>query len=162
MKHLLKFTDGPALTRLVSLSMTAPLRKPVIAQQAARIAKERRISEDAAYHVLFHEESESFTAPGADIPVGLWFVKDDGVYLMTNAFLEPAQSPGAVYAQGYVAGTPGVWDRSRDAAGGDDFCEFIEVNEDWPHPIGMVLVTMDGPEMTIEIRGVPEPQRRSA
>lgn len=67
---------------------------------------------------------------------GLFFVKDDGVYVMSNG--EPPL-PGAesrnkvVYAQGYEAlpQTASVdermeqYDKVRDAAGGDDFAEFI-------------------------------------
>lgn len=67
---------------------------------------------------------------------GLMLVKDDGVYLMSNG--EPSL-PGTettnkvVYAQGYEAlpATASMeermarYDKVRDAAGGDDFAEFI-------------------------------------
>jgi Protein of unknown function (DUF3085) len=67
---------------------------------------------------------------------GLFFVKDEGVYLMSNG--EPPL-PGAesrnkvVYARGYeaLAQTASLddrmerYDKVRDAAGGDDFAEFL-------------------------------------
>ena len=54
----------------------------------------------------------------------LWFVKDNGIYIMSNG--EAPDRPDVVYAQGYNPNTDGeVWDKCRDAVGGDDFCELI-------------------------------------
>lgn len=63
----------------------------------------------------------------------LILVKDDGIYLMSNG--EPCL-PGqdsvnhAVYAKGYNPKTDGdVWDKCRDAVGGDDFAEYMPVDQ---------------------------------
>jgi len=63
---------------------------------------------------------------------GLLLAKDEGIYLMSNA---NERLPGAgnyhyvVYADGYDPRTGDVWDKCRDAVGGDDFAELL--------PIGM-------------------------
>jgi hypothetical protein len=59
-----------------------------------------------------------------EIPVGFWLVKDDGVYLLSNG---DRTEHDPVYAEGL--GPDADYDLVRDAAGGDDFCEFVPV--DW-------------------------------
>lgn len=94
----------------------------------------------AVLELLSHaKEAPKTTSPYGlteDPGPGLFFVKDDGVYVMSNG--EPPL-PGAesrskvVYARGYEAlpQTASVdermeqHDKVRDAAGGDDFAEFI-------------------------------------
>ena len=55
-------------------------------------------------------------------PAGLWLVKDEGIYLMSNSF---PKRGGPLYARGY--GKNADWDAVRAAAGGDDFVEFIDI-----------------------------------
>lgn len=56
----------------------------------------------------------------ARTPPALWFVKDDGIYLMSPGRDETTRPPVA-YAQGYEPDAEDVWERSREAVGGDDF-----------------------------------------
>lgn len=73
----------------------------------------------------------------------LLFVKDDGIYLMSNGI---PQIPVAddhshvVYAKGYDPHKNGdVWDKCRDAVGGDDFVEYLELQPNLtPIPEGAV------------------------
>ena len=48
-----------------------------------------------------------------DKPAGLWLVKDEGVYLMSNSYPNRA---GPIYADGYGP---------AERVGGDDFVEFL-------------------------------------
>lgn len=60
---------------------------------------------------------------------GLFLVKDQGVYVLSNAKLGKDQTPSntgmIAYANGYGANAD--WDKVRDAAGGDDFAENVEI-----------------------------------
>lgn len=73
-----------------------------------------------------------------DVPVGLILVKDDGIYLISNAVR--AETPSAsgliAYAKGYEAPSKLAddergeqYEKIRDAAGGDDFAEAITISE---------------------------------
>lgn len=62
---------------------------------------------------------------------GLFFVKDSGIYLMSNA---KEKLPGdktmnkVVYAKGFDPDKDeDVWERSVDAVGGDDFAEHFPI-----------------------------------
>ncbi len=95
---------------------------------------------DAVLELLAHAKAApQHTSPYGLTPnpgPGLMLVKDDGIYLMSNG--EPGL-PGTdtvnkvVYARGYEAlpATVGMeermarYDKVRDAAGGDDFAEFL-------------------------------------
>lgn len=63
---------------------------------------------------------------------GFVFVKDDGIYLM-NAYaggVPPNELGTVVYANSFDPNKDEqVWERSRQAVGGDDFGEFIEVSQ---------------------------------
>lgn len=81
----------------------------------------------------------SMVDEGAKPGPALWWVKDSGTYLMSNA--DPMLEGGVLYARAYCATgllleppqmTDGqdwedVWDTSRDICGGDDFCEPIAI-----------------------------------
>lgn len=57
---------------------------------------------------------------------GLLFVKDEGVYLMSNGTDTSARET-VTYAEGYNPKTDeDVWEKSRDAVGGDDFAERLD------------------------------------
>jgi hypothetical protein len=59
----------------------------------------------------------------------LWFVKDQGIYLMSSRTYEQGETPASTgevyYAQGY--GKDADWDKIREAVGGDDFCQTISL-----------------------------------
>ena len=63
---------------------------------------------------------------------GVLFVKDEGIYLM-NAYAggKPPNELGTVaFAESYDPNKDeDVWERSRQAVGGDDFGEFIQLPE---------------------------------
>ncbi|MEI9979384.1 MAG: DUF3085 domain-containing protein [Edaphobacter sp.] len=94
---------------------------------------------------------------------GVMLVKDDGVYLMSNG--EPPL-PGTdtankvVYAQGYEAlpATASVeermaqYDKIRDAAGGDDFAEFIPAKSlSALEPEGELQIELSVDKMTVSV-----------
>ena len=62
---------------------------------------------------------------------GILFVKDDGIYVM-NAYaggVPPNKLGTVAYAKGFDPNKDkNVWDKSRDAVGGDDFGEFIKLS----------------------------------
>jgi hypothetical protein len=104
--------DGAAVLRELQHSLAATERRPNFGQQQDGLT-------------------------GTTTPPGLWLVKDDGIYVMSNAVgFQP------VYAQGYRAGSPGVWDRARDAVGGDDFCEFIDAGPELVERLSLPGSTM--------------------
>ena len=94
-----------------------------------------------------------------ETPPGLWLVKDQGIYLMSNGLpglLLTDRHHYVVYADTYDPRTDGdVWDRSRAAVGGDDFCEFID--REWEQalrPLDQYLyITID--ETRLQITGGP-------
>ncbi|WP_455233589.1 DUF3085 domain-containing protein [Geopseudomonas aromaticivorans] len=64
------------------------------------------------------------------IPAGLWLVKDQGIYLISNGSprlqAEGSDSSVVVHAKGYNPECDEDWyDAARSAVGGDDFVEFI-------------------------------------
>jgi hypothetical protein len=71
----------------------------------------------------------------ANAPAGLYLVKDSGIYLMSNSTHRQSPVGGGegcrvAYAVGFDPNTDeDVWERSRDAVGGDDFVEMIEVED---------------------------------
>lgn len=85
--------------------------------------------------------------PNPVIPPGLVFVKDEGVYLMSNGLTE-GKSPGeagvVVYAHGYdPQKNPDYYEKAA-AFSGDDFCEFIDL--EW---MGDILKETEGYFMVI-------------
>lgn len=61
---------------------------------------------------------------------GFLFVKDEGIYLM-NAYaggVPPNELGTVVYAEGFHPKDENVWEKSRQAVGGDDFGEFIHIS----------------------------------
>ena len=103
-------------------STAAEKRRPTLDQQITRLAAAKGLSDEAAMGAAMGG-AELDHAAGADILAGLWLVKDDGIYLMSNAELQG--DPKVVYAQGYDPHQGEVWDKCRQAMGGDDMCEFV-------------------------------------
>ena len=59
---------------------------------------------------------------------GVWFVKDQGIYLMKGFDRSKEEMP-IVYAKGFDPyKDKDVWDKSYIAVGGDDFAEFLELS----------------------------------
>ena len=103
-------------------SAAAEKRRPTFDQQIARMGKAKGLTDEGAMEAAMSGAALDHSA-GADIPAGLWLVKDDGIYLMSNAEFQDA--PKVVYAQGYDPHEGEVWDKCRDVMGGDDMCEFV-------------------------------------
>ena len=63
---------------------------------------------------------------------GLHLVKDDGIYLMAGTLESDKLDEKrchVIYAQGYSPKTKDLWEKCREAVGGDDFAEWIPLNE---------------------------------
>jgi hypothetical protein len=58
-------------------------------------------------------------------------VKDEGIYLMTSAKMEiyPTDHSHIAYAVGYDPRQGDVWEKCRQAVGGDDFVESFEITK---------------------------------
>jgi len=97
---------------------------------------------------------------------GLLFVKDDGIYLMSNG--SPAQlvEDGAtrrkvVYANGYEPPkspqgdfSDSQYNKIRDAGGGDDFVEFLEASIfEALKGDGSVKISLTSSQMAISVQG---------
>ena len=63
---------------------------------------------------------------------GLHLVKDDGIYLMAGTvqadWMEHLRKCHVIYAQGFSPKTKDLWEKCRDAVGGDDFVEWIPLS----------------------------------
>jgi len=70
-----------------------------------------------------------------DERAGLWWVKDSGTYLMSNG-INGAPRPDVAYADGL--GPDAEWDLVQQVCGGDDFAEYIGIDE-MPDSIGLWL-----------------------
>lgn len=64
----------------------------------------------------------------------IMFVKDDGIYLMSGGVPRQEDGTPVVYAKGYDPKTGDVWDKCRDAVGGDDFAEYFPTSDLTPIP----------------------------
>ena len=81
---------------------------------------------------------------------GVYLVKDDGIYLMNAFSLGEGTTPNdqglTIYAEGYDPSTnKNVWQDSRDAVGGDDFGEFVEMSS------SMLASVANGSDITLMI-----------
>lgn len=110
---------------LLRESRAAEKRRPTFDQQIGRLAAREGLGDEAAMGAAIGGAALD-SAAGADIPPGLWLVKDEGVYLMSNAELQG--DPKVVYAHGYDPHQGEVWDKCQRAMGGDDMCEFVPVD----------------------------------
>ena len=101
----------------------------------AREAPERRMT-IAQRAGIYDEERCAERQPGEErlAPPCLWLVKDEGIYLMSPGIHRDADPggrsvrPPVAYASGFDPvrdDRMAVWDRARDAVGGDDFAEAI-------------------------------------
>lgn len=111
--------DAKEVLAQLEASLSAPARRSCFADEMERLMAEGKTESEAA--ALAFSQLEERVA--ADVPPALWLVKDDGVYLMTNAPYNPAL--GVAYAKGLESGGPLTWERARALLGGDDLCEPI-------------------------------------
>jgi len=101
----------------------------------------RKLIDDSANAT---ERTQPYVGVVKNLGVGLILVKDDGIYLLSNAKCEPGKEPSATgliaYAKGYEAPSrlrsngasdDEAWGRQyekiRDAVGGDDFAEAMPI-----------------------------------
>ena len=133
------FFDMEQVAGLARHSREAPGRRMTIAQRAE----------------IYGEERCATPQPGEErlAPPCLWLVKDEGIYLMSPG-IQPGPEPGDRPAPAPVAYASGfdptrddrmaVWDRARDAVGGDDFAEAV--------PLGWVdaALAARAPEFALE------------
>ena len=86
------------------------------------------------------------------IPPGLIWVKDEGIYLLSNGAMKEGETPkssGLIsYALGYhPEKNSDVWENSRYAVGGDDFAEAIEIDDFFMEHLrrtdGYLYITVD-------------------
>jgi hypothetical protein len=153
--------DGRAVARLLRDSRRSANRRPTMAQQVERLAREQGINAaqaDLAYGQL--PDYEAISAPGPDIPVGLLLVKDSGIYLMSNGDRTggtPRVKGGLapVYAEGYEKDREGVYDAAREAMGGDDSIEFLPVErlprEVTTDPTSLVVINVEGDILDVRL-----------
>lgn len=83
----------------------------------------------------------------------LWWVKDDGTYLMSNGSV--VTRPEVVYAEG-LSNKDDCYDTLIDICGGDDFAEVfgddvMSLIENAPFVDGWVVLTVDEGEVSIRV-----------
>ena len=149
------FFDMEQVAGLARHAREAPARRMTMGQRAA----------------IYGEERCAVRQPGEErlAPPCLWLVKDEGIYLMSPGIHPDVERtertrPPVSYASGFDptrADRMAVWDRARDAAGGDDFAEDIPL--EWvdaafaarapqfalsfgPDQIGLLLPAADRPD----------------
>jgi hypothetical protein len=95
---------------------------------------------------------------GPDVPPALHFVKDHGVYLMSNAVLGENAKRDVVYAAGY---DPDKVPFEEWHIGGDDFVELLERETfDGLKPDEIFIIRLDPHGESFEIGIAPPPRRR--
>lgn len=89
--------------------------------------------------IAHSEQARKHSAPyGGEAEPGLFLVKDDGIYMMSNGepglLREPAKKGAThhvvAYAEGFAPGEPDLWEKTHEVSG-DDFGELI--------PLGFLL-----------------------
>jgi hypothetical protein len=121
----LKF-DKDRVQQLLVLSQKAEEREPTYDQlYDPRCRKDGQEPEDRS--------PSPDEVDGRKVPVGLQLVKDDGIYLMSNAadpsLFEGGKRRDVTYARGFDPDQVAFddwWDLSRAAMGGDDQAIFLE------------------------------------
>lgn len=95
---------------------------------------------------------------------GLFFVHDEGVYLMPNREYKEGESASklgeVLYAKGMSPQDDGYWDNAYEAVGGDDFAEIITLREIFgiiknskiPSPLLELVIEVDEETYTISVR----------
>ena len=91
---------------------------------------------------------------------GLHLVKDDGIYLMEGTFkadwMEHLRKCHVIYAQGFSPKTKDLWEKCRDAVGGDDFVEWIPLDNKMVNMlaiIGHMKIKITPQEVEVNVYG---------
>jgi Protein of unknown function (DUF3085) len=116
------------------------------------------------------EQGKAWGRPPFAEPM-LCFVKDEGIYLMSNG--EPRQLKqllgpvGArkdwgqvAYALGYSPEVEECWDRCTEAVGGDDFVEYLPASAFEPAlgvPGALIHITLTETQLTVRYSVHPKP-----
>lgn len=121
MKRTFRF-DAVRVRELLKHSQGCRLHEPTLGQSYEKFG-DRMMREQ-----IPQEEKDALRK---QIEPGLWLVKDDGLYLMSNGNprmpLEP-QGSNVAYAEGFSdkdLQSEGVYEALRVAVGGDDFVEYL-------------------------------------
>lgn len=117
--------DAEEVERHAVHSRNAERRQPTFGQRYDPDLRHDGNEPDSDAEGFPSAEEVDFTA----VPAGFHFVKDRGIYLMSNAknyeeaFGEPPYGDIVAYAKGY--GPDAAHGALARAVGGDDFCQFI-------------------------------------
>ena len=121
----------------------------------ARGAPARRMTIDQRIRI-YGEENADVVQPGEEFraPPCLWLVKDEGIYLMSPGFdpdapRRPGERAPLAYAVGFDPKRQDrldVWERARDAVGGDDFSD--EIPLEWVD----AAIASRAPQFVIDFR----------
>lgn len=86
---------------------------------------------------------------------GLFFVHDQGVYVMSNGVPTDMDGEQTAYVAFAEHCNPKIdnewWDNARELVGGDDFSEVIPVNQEWLAKLGRyeeLEITVTGDEIS--------------
>ena len=131
--------DMEKVAGLARHSREAPARRMTMGQRAE----------------IYGEDRCAVAQPGEErlAPPCLWLVKDEGIYLMSPGIHPDAETeerparPPVAYASGFDPTRDdrmAVWDRARDAVGGDDFAEAVPL--EWVD----VALSARSPEFVLE------------
>jgi len=112
-------------------------------------------------HTLESDKRKACWGQKDKIPAGLWLVKDEGIYLMSNGEQVVDSETGrlpVVYAKGYNPHKADVWEKAY-AVSSDDFCQFIPVKDfsdflEW----GADTITIKLTATTMQIGASRKPQ----
>lgn len=152
--------DGAGVAALIAETLNHPTHYMTMDQRlqawATRTGKSPEIGR------MRSEDFDDATAPTPgeerDAAAGLWLVKDQGIYLLSNAV--GRQAP-PVYAVGY--GPDADWDHVREAAGGDDFVEYLPIDMPSLRAIDAtqeLVIDLTPTQMRWEVRARPKSSRK--
>jgi Protein of unknown function (DUF3085) len=142
--------DGDAVADLVEDAFSTDAHIPTFGQTIDRFCALHGLDANAfdfGDHTVREEFSAWRRADEQDLrsyPAQLHFVKDDGIYLLSNAAHGHAERPRlVVYAQGYappaqdasVEERLAFFDTVRNAVGGDDFVEGLDIAAEMPQTL---------------------------
>lgn len=113
------FFDSAEVWEQLKHALASPDHSSTLDQHLEYVMRTKGVDSDAAFALL-----SSVEMPTQEVPAGLWLVKDDGIYLMSNAVA--GRDGHVAYAVGFnPTNNVGVWDAAREVVGGDDFEEFL-------------------------------------
>ena len=149
------------------LRFNAELVKRLMEHAAA--CKLHRATYEQAYRMLgkdWFDGKVSADTLRDRIAPALHFVKDHGIYLMSNGdpslsgaeFGRKGMKNAVVYAEGYDPKAEDCWERAREAVGGDDFVENLDLSglPDMPPGARFLEINVSAKKLTISwVAGLP-------